>query len=435
MWSRQFGDTGADSTLAVGKDSSGNVLAGGYFAGTTNFGGGSVSSVTNALGSSKDGFVAKYNSAGTYSWARAIGGTADDDVRSVAADPSGNILVAGTQNSATIDYGGGAQVTPGGSGDFFIAKYSSAGAWSWSKVYGGFSTDQVNSVVADSAGNVYVTGYISPSASGILFGCGSTTLTSAGVADIFLIKYSSAGVCQWGKRFGSTGNDVGVALAVDAADNVVLAGTFNGVVNVGGALNLTSAGLRDVFVAKYDPAGTYISAYSFGSTGDDVVSSLNIDTVGNVAIAGEFQGTVSFGGTALVSSGGFDAFVASYSPSMVFRWSKKFGNTSSDNAIGVTTDAAGNVDLTGYFAGAVDFGGGALTATGLDIFVAQFSTSGSYLKSGKYGSTGTQIGNSVTSPTGTDIVIGGQFDTAIDVGTGTLTSAGSTDALVAHINP
>ena len=62
------------------------------------------------------------------------------------------------------------QATPGGSNDIFVAKYSSAGSWVWSKTIGGYGVDQGNAIAADSAGNVFVTGYIGMSAIGVNFG-------------------------------------------------------------------------------------------------------------------------------------------------------------------------------------------------------------------------------------------------------------------------
>ena len=54
-------------------------------------------------------------------------------------------------------------------------------------------------------------------------------------------------------------------------------------------------------------------------------------------------------------------------------WSKRFGDGDDQHARSVAVDASGNVIVTGYFYGTIDFGGGALTsAGGGDIFVAKF---------------------------------------------------------------
>ena len=183
------------------------------------------------LGATMDIFVAGYASNGTYSWARVIGSDSDEAGKGVATDSSGNVLVTGYQGSYLVDYGGGPQTNRGGN-DIFMAKYSSAGSWVWSKTVGGFGYDQGNAITADGSGNVFVTGYIGSGSVGADFGGGE--LFSAGLSDVFLVKYSPTGAHIWSQRFGGAGNDVGMALATDAAGNVYVVGSFEQSVNFGG---------------------------------------------------------------------------------------------------------------------------------------------------------------------------------------------------------
>ena len=104
-------------------------------------------------------------------------------------------------------------------------------------------------------------------------------------------------------------------------------------------------------------------------------------TSADVIVTGTFEATADFDPSAgtleLTSAGGDDIFVASYSPGGAHRWSRRFGGTSGDRGNGVVVDGNGNVTVTGFFGGTVDFGGGALTsAGGSDIFVASYTPSG-----------------------------------------------------------
>ncbi|MDH3217711.1 MAG: T9SS type A sorting domain-containing protein, partial [Candidatus Krumholzibacteria bacterium] len=91
--------------------------------------------------------------------------------------------------------------------------------------------------------------------------------------------------------------------------------------------------------------------------------------------AGEFQGTVDFGGGNLMSAGGYDIFVAKYDSSGVHQWSQHAGSTAEDYGADVAVDAAGNAVVTGVFQGTVDFGGGNLvSAGGYEIFVAKYGS-------------------------------------------------------------
>ena len=192
----------------------------------------------------------------------------------------------------------------------------------------------------------------------------------------------------WSQRFGGTGIDGGYSAATDASGNVFLAGSFSGTVDFGGGA-LVSAGIDDIVVAKYSPTGAHLWSQRFGSTGSDVGNFVATDASGNVFLAGTFNGTVDFGGGALVSAGGTDIIVAKYSPTGTHLWSQRFGSTGNDAGNSVATDASGNVFLAGSFNGTVDFGGGALvSAGGTDIIVAKYSPTGTHLWSQRFGSTG-----------------------------------------------
>src|SRR5262249_23092536 len=60
-------------------------------------------------------------------------------------------------------------------------------------------------------------------------------------------------------------------------------------------------------------------------------------------------------------------------------WSQRFGGASADVGQVVTTDRTGNMFVAGFFTGTVNFGGGSITSSGTDIFLAKFSPTGQYL--------------------------------------------------------
>ncbi|HEU5249596.1 MAG TPA: SBBP repeat-containing protein, partial [Thermoanaerobaculia bacterium] len=432
-WSRRFGDVADDRAQAVAVDGSGNVVAAGHLDGTTDFGGGQVSSYRHpSMGPTVDIVVAHYSPSGQYRWARVIGSDSSEEAKGVATDDSGNVLVTGYQGSYAVDYGGGPQLVRAGT-DLFVAKYSSAGSWVWSKTIGGYGYDQGNAIAADDQGNVFVTGYIGVSSVGVDFGGGP--LSSVGGSDAFLVKYSATGGHVWSKRFGDTGNDNGMAVGADGSGNVFVAGTFEGTVDFGGG-RLTSSGLRDVFVAKYSASGQHLWSKRFGGSGDDVAYAIAVDSAGDIALAGKYQGSINFGGGNLSSAGGDDAFLVKLgggSGSHV--WSKDFGAGSGDTATGVAVDGSNNVVVAGYYSGSVDFGGGALSSLGVDVFVAKYSPNGGHMWSRRYGNADSQLADGVAAASNGNVSVAGFFANTIDFGTGTLTTAGVYDGFIASIGP
>src|SRR6266436_4285675 len=88
---------------------------------------------------------------------------------------------------------------------FSVNGFSQTPNWLWAKRAGGTAYDRGRCVSTDAGGNVIVIGdFQSPS---IIFG--TTTLTSAGNYDMFLVKYDASGNVLWAKRAGGTSLEYG----------------------------------------------------------------------------------------------------------------------------------------------------------------------------------------------------------------------------------
>src|SRR6185369_343869 len=120
---------------------------------------------------------------------------------------------------------------------------------------------------------------------------GNWTMSSAN--NVTVNNSSTAG--PWAKGLGSTGADVGLGVAVDSSGNIISAGYFQGSVDFGGGVPLTSAGGVDLFIAKYTAAGVHVWSKRFGATGNEMVSSIALDASGNIFLGGSFTGTGNFG--------------------------------------------------------------------------------------------------------------------------------------------
>lgn len=102
---------------------------------------------------------------------------------------------------------------------------------------------------------------------------------------------------DWAITGGSSDTEILNGLGSDGKGNVYLSGDFRGTVDFdpGPAVyNLTSSGIDDIFIQKLDSNGNFLWATSVGSTGDDQTYSLAVDPFGNVLITGYYQGTVDF---------------------------------------------------------------------------------------------------------------------------------------------
>ncbi len=418
LWGRSYGGSFSDYGRSIATDPSGNVFMTGYFDGTADFGGGGLTA------NGTDIVLAKYSASGTLLWNLKFGGSYTDQGFSVATDAAGFVFMTGSY-AGNVNFGGGA-LTSAGLADIVLIKYSPIGTHVWSRRFGGTGNDRGYCVATDASGNVFLTGYFSGT---VDFGGGP--LVSAGSLDMFIAEYSSDGTYLWSRRFGDAGDDQGRSVSTDTSGNVFVTGYFNGTVDFGGGA-LASAGLTDGFIAKYDSGGTHLWSRRFGDTGNDQGYSVATDASGDVLATGYFNGSVDFGGGALVSAGKTDAFIARYGPGGSHLWSQRFGDTENDQGLSIATDAAGDAFLAGSFAGSVDFGGGALTSVGgADIVVAAYDPTGTFLWSHGFGGTLDDYPYSITTDALGDAFMIGTFLFTMDLPDGTLTSAGVVDIVVA----
>jgi hypothetical protein len=415
----------------VAIDGSGNLVMAGQFQGTADFGLGALTSA-----GSYDIFVAKYTAAGAPLWAKRFGSSGSDYDYAVAVDGSGNVLLAGAF-SGTVNFGGGS-LTSAGNYDLFVAKFSPTGAHLWSRRVGGTGSESAEGVAVDPSGNVVVAGAFQGT---VDFGGGA--VTSAGDSDLFVAKYAGAtGAYQWARRYGGTGGDFAKGVAVDGSGNVAVAGYYTGTADFG-AGPMTSAGNYDIVVAKYaGTTGAPLWARRFGGAGYDLAYGVAVDGSGNVMVTGYFGlfgGAVDFGGGARANAGAQDIFVAKYAASNgAHLWSRGMGGGANDQGNAVAVDRNGDVLVTGYFGGTVNFGTASFTTIGMDdIFVAKYAgASGAPVWARQFGGWNSDKGYGVVADASGNVAVTGYYEYQIDFGGGPLNASnGSGDGFLLGLGP
>ena len=393
-----LGSTGTENALGVTTDTAGNVLVAGSFTSASldlDPGPGTYL-LPNAGG--YDGYAAKYDPAGNLLWGVQVGGTDLSSVYKVEEDAAGNVLIMGVfRGSIEIGVPGRPPVTltTGGVNEGFLAKFDPAGNALWASTFGAAANPRLAyGITTDAAGNVYAAG--------------------AEGSQLFVAKYSADGAAVWTKVVsGGTGTTAtGAGVAVDTAGNVLVGGAYRGKIdfNPDPMKNnfLTSVGnSMDAFVLKLNATGTYVWAGSMGGPNQDNLSKIAIDAAGNVLVLGSY-GTGSpndfdpgQGALSLPGSGG--SFVVKLDPNRNLIWGR---SVAMSNVRGMAVDAAGNVYTAGAFSGTQDFdpGPGTFNLTsgaGVDAYVSKLNSSGSFvwaadiLTSSGPGSTGISFGVAV----------------------------------------
>ncbi len=405
LWAFSIGSSGEDRGYGVAVDDTGNVYITGTFGGTADFNpGAGTAMLTPASPSGQNAYVAKYDPSGNYLWAGSIGGsTGFNHGKGIVLDTAGNVYVTGYFNY-TSDFDMGtdtAFLAATGSfnaTDVYLARYDAGGNYVWAKSMGGHDDEWSSDITVDAAGNVYITGMfgrLNGHPADFDPGTGVAMLISAGIADGFLARYDANGNYVWAKSIGGTGFDEVYGIAVDNNSNVYVTGYFVGTAdfNPGGspAATLTSLGLNDAFIARYDAGGNYVWAGRLGRGQQDQGVGVDVDAAGNVYVTGWFNGTVDFdfgqGTATLAAAGDQDAFIAKYDSGGSYLWAGRLGGDAIDNGTAIAVDIAGNVYLASSFELTGDFDPGpdtaTLTAAGIqDVYIVKLScgdTTSAYL--------------------------------------------------------
>ena len=246
--------------------------------------------------------------------------------------------------------------------------------------------------------------------------------TSNGNKDVYVYKVKHDGTYEWTRTFGGTGNDYGKSIAI-SADAVYMTGYFMGTVDfdpTDETDEYTSVGSNDVYVTKYKKDGTYEWTKVFGGIGSDAGYSISLQA-DNVYITGNFSDTVDFDPTSNVdnntSIGGTDIFVARYSSDGTYEWVKTFGGTNSDTGVSIATDD-NYIFLTGNYYDTVDFDPSDdvdnHTSNGdSDVFVSSYALNGIYKWARTFGGTEYDATQYIYVDSG-DIYITGSFANTVD---------------------
>ena len=391
--------------------------------------------VTNAFGSatSSEAKLTVIPARVLSPWASAVGGAGADSANAVAVDPAGNSYVAGFF-TGTASFGTN-QLTSAGARDGFVAKYNPAGQVLWARALGGTGFDVVNAVVADASGNCYLAGTFEAIAS-----FGTNTLTNANASsftDAFLAKFDTNGTNLWARRLGVVAShDIASAVALDGAGNVLVAG--QSVFTNFNAVTLTNHGR--IFVAKYNNAGTEQWARKAGGGNAglfDQATAVAADAAGNIYLAGAFaSANAAFdSSTSVTNLGGFDGFLARYDAAGALTWVRPLGGVTEDRANGVAVDSAGNAYVVGEFTGTLQLPGTNLITGPIDqnAFIARFSPAGTVDWARQAGGPLPDAARAVTVDAAGRVFVAGYFSGAASFGGESLASVDNTyDAFLAR---
>lgn len=383
IWNIHLGTTGPEFLTSINIDSSGRVLITGTFQDPMDFDPGPASAVIAPTGF-KNLFVACYDTAGNYQWAKRIGGNVVTESSDMAVDPSGEILLLGRfLGNCDFDPSALSMVLFGSCNSMFIGRYDANG--NYINVIPFYDSLVGVAIDVTAQGDIYVAGSFTGDAD-VDPDTANTVLLSTDVflSDAFFAKYTANGDYIWAKQIAGPGSEYATAMQCDAAGMLFLSGHFNDTVDFdpGAGTHFKASSGVDAFIAKYDSNGTLSWVNTMGWTGHDEIQSLDFTPDGDICAAGRFYINCDVDPSANVvnlTAPQYSLFVAAYSTaSGDYVWSFAPENSNESGAGELSISATGGIYIAGHFRDAIDFDpdtGSALASTlpfSNDIFIVKY---------------------------------------------------------------
>lgn len=245
-----------------------------------------------------------------------------------------------TSNIATV---GSHQSTIGGQRDAFMAKFDSSGNCIWATYYGGMMIEYFSDIDTDPAGNVYGSGTTGSNTNIATPGSHRPASLYGG---IFLVKFNSAGVRQWGTYYGdflssnatgtqlvSCGNDGFLYLSGAAANNA-------GDIATPGSFLPTDPGAGSGYLVRFDTNGVR----QWGTYYPTAVQSMDVDVDNNVYFMGRTSSTTGISTTSahqLQLAGMVDNVITKFNTQGEQVWATYYGGDSLEQVGGMSWCNAG----------------------------------------------------------------------------------------------
>ncbi len=233
----------------------------------------------------------------------------------------------------------------------------------------------------------------------------------------------------WVKSFGGAFADNVTDMKTDKNGNMYICGYFSGTVNLDN-VTLTSAGDKDVFVAKLNSSGGVIWAKQGGGVYADQATALDIDASGNVYVCGKYSTSATFNGNILTNA---TSFILSYTSTGSFKWVKNVSSAGSIDDIVVFGDF---FTIVGYRQNSPN---NTFESINLDNssngsgFLARYVTDGTISKATSCPLN--WFGNKLTTDLSGNVSLLAKFSGQITLNGNSLSSVGGDDLIVLNYSP
>ncbi len=265
---------------------------------------------------SYDGYIAKYNSSGTYIKCENISGLINEWIKDITLDKLGNLLICGVYTSPTLPLANGVILENNSNSGFcdgFIANYTTDLVLNNAYSVGGTDNDAINSISPDNDGNLIISGWYKSNTLNI-----NDELILNNVVNNdyngFLVKFNTSYQTQWAENLGGASYDFVNDLLIDKNGYIFISGNFaSSKLRPDDTLVLNNRGKDDAYISKYTGDGKCLWTYDIGGANNEKINSMCIDKDNSLYAAGSFVSpTITMNNITLTNAGSNDAFFVKF---------------------------------------------------------------------------------------------------------------------------
>ncbi len=333
----QIKDGGNDLEIAQ----NGDILLTGYYSGI------GVFDTISILGSStRNAFVARYDSAGNVLWVKGVSG-GDVAGVSVKENSLGDIFLLG-EFSDSAAFGTDTTLISSNNtwqSELFLAKYDASGNFLWALKSSVNTQSNHEPVELEINGQDEI--YLGARISGPIQL--DTILISSPSGNSLLAKFNANGDALWAKVIIDNYNEGMQDMSLDPYDNVYVAGYYQYNMVIDGSYYIGTP-TSDPFIMKLDSAGNFIWLNVGTGSSNNWAYTIDASFDGSLYVAGKFDGVLEFDSLSLTGDGYYDdAFILKLDAAGNEEWLKLITGNGVLETYDILTDQFGNFYLSGLF--------------------------------------------------------------------------------------
>ena len=346
----------------------------------------------------RDIHLTKLNANGSVNWIRTFGGNGIDVANDVVEDRAGNFVITGHSNSNDGHFSGQNR----GGTDLFLMKIRPNGELIWARKYGGTNDDSAAAVTLAPGNGYFITG--STQSNDLNF------FTKANTSrDAFVMFADINGEPNWIRTVGGTSSDEAYGITISIRNSVVITGSHQ---SQNGNFTGLNPGSSGIFTLEIDLNGQFVSLMSYSGSGTDIGRSISATSDGGFILAGSSDSSTGiFSGQ---HRGGRDAYVMKLSSNYGIEWVRTIGGSSDETAFLVIQTSNNQFIVTGESrSNDADFN--ELNRGSSDIFLSKIGPSGDLLWVKTYGGSEAETARSIVQTSLNEIAVTGWTESTDDM--------------------